>query len=79
MYSKYHPDNMHEKVDISLPPPIKAPESSSLYAELTERDRKIPGVYGHKLCAELPDPHPAACTSALTILPGSYILFLPSA
>lgn len=55
-YSKYHPDNMDEKADIVLPPPVKNPEPRELYAELTERDRKIPGVYGHKLCAQAPRP-----------------------
>mmetsp|Transcript_28861 Transcript_28861/g.93224 ORF Transcript_28861/g.93224 Transcript_28861/m.93224 type:complete len:141 (+) Transcript_28861:39-461(+) len=51
-YSKYHPENMDEKAGIVLPPPVKNPEPRELYVELTERDRKIPGVYGHKLCCE---------------------------
>lgn len=48
-YSKYHPDNMNRTVDVSLPKPVKDPEPRELYAELTEQDRQIPGVYGHKL------------------------------
>eukprot|EP00967_Tisochrysis_lutea_P098836 scaffold146299_cov39-Tisochrysis_lutea.AAC.3 len=43
---------MNRTVDVSLPKPVKDPEPRELYAELTEQDRQIPGVYGHKLCCE---------------------------
>jgi len=48
-YTTYHPDNTNKKIDNTLPAPVKYPEPSELYTELTASERTRPGVYGHKL------------------------------
>ena len=50
-YSGNHPDNLHRKVDVSLPDAVKGPPP---VAEITELDKKMKGAWGSKLVCERP-------------------------